>query len=742
MPDFHSEEEWRIAYESGWPGRLKRRGSEWVSPECPLCGYRDLKDGDRFRINEKGAFCRQCCDDGKDTARFKELELAVFGDHHETTSPAPHKSNKSRHLPPESPNSPAPPAESRDHLSNDPTPEGYPSLLWGSCKPIQGTPGHAYLTNRRAWPPMGEGLPAVPDSVGWMDAAAYHGAPAGAVGLIVYRYISPAGETTAVGLEAVGPDNHRIPWWNGQKRIHRGTKTGSAFIVGNLRDATHVILVEGEPDALTAQWAYRDVVAVATGGAGAMKTAAETWLPTFLPDLPITIESNSDANGVGQVATRTTAALLHAAGRTVHFEYASLNSDLNSDTAKDFDDMAAKMDDDASAWLAVLSDSRTARTPGYNAVLAVLRDPRLALPQHSDEQKALIRAARESTQTDVPADDPLDSVLPEANRLAHSDPEKALALIEGTETRLPKVRTPAEMKETAMQTEWLVENLLPVDGLSLLVSQPKVGKSTIARDLAAALAKNRDWLGMTVRPGRVLHLALEERDSTIVDHYEKLGVLDTNRILIMTREDLPPPKERPAVLAQMVATHRPALVIIDTLHRWTNIEQGNDYAEVTTSLEPFLDLAHEGKVHIMILHHARKSGGEFGTDALGSTAYAGTADTVLSMVREGNHRSISAIGRDIDELNPQTIELDKNTGHVSITGSLKDANRREAEIQIQNHLLRCAPEAISTKEIWNGIGGRSATKEAALNQLVEAGFVIRKPAGQGFRYELATDPSF
>ena len=43
------------------------------------------------------------------------------------------------------------------------------------------------------------------------------------------------------------------------------------------------------------------------------------------------------------------------------------------------------------------------------------------------------------------------------------------------------------------EVEWLVQGLLPADGLSLLVAPPKVGKSTLARCLAVAVADGRGW---------------------------------------------------------------------------------------------------------------------------------------------------------------------------------------------------------------------------------------------------------
>lgn len=49
-------------------GNLRRRGSEYVGP-CPSCGGTD-----RFYVRPSGRFfCRQCCRDGRDVEKFKEI---------------------------------------------------------------------------------------------------------------------------------------------------------------------------------------------------------------------------------------------------------------------------------------------------------------------------------------------------------------------------------------------------------------------------------------------------------------------------------------------------------------------------------------------------------------------------------------------------------------------------------------------------------------------------------------------
>ena len=57
---------------------------------------------------------------------------------------------------------------------------------------------------------------------------------------------------------------------------------------------------------------------------------------------------------------------------------------------------------------------------------------------------------------------------------------------------------------------WLVDQVIPLGGLAVLTSRPKVGKSTLARCLGVAVAQGIPWLGMETKQGPVLYCCLEE----------------------------------------------------------------------------------------------------------------------------------------------------------------------------------------------------------------------------------------
>src|SRR5262245_30950397 len=70
---------------------------------------------------------------------------------------------------------------------------------------------------------------------------------------------------------------------------------------------------------------------------------------------------------------------------------------------------------------------------------------------------------------------------------------------------------------------WIVRNIVPAEGVVLLCSRPKFGKSWLAYDLCIACTTDRFTLG-TIKPaqGNVLYLALEDSKQRLQRRMRKL----------------------------------------------------------------------------------------------------------------------------------------------------------------------------------------------------------------------------
>jgi AAA domain len=276
---------------------------------------------------------------------------------------------------------------------------------------------------------------------------------------------------------------------------------------------------------------------------------------------------------------------------------------------------------------------------------------------------------------------------------------------------------------------WLVDRLLPVGGLSELVAKPKVGKSTLARCLAAAIAQGQPFLGRDTQAGPVIYCAFEERRHEVRNHFRQLGLTGDEPIHVLIGAT---PQDFLARLRVSIAELRPVLAVIDPLIRVTRVRDLSEYASVAQALEPVADLARETNTHLQLIHHGRKSEGEGGDVSLGSTAIFAAVDIGLFLRKTpGGHggRLISTVQRYGDGLDAErALVLDLETGWVTIGHTQQES----AELEMQDVIakwLRDQPEAVEEKAILEDVEGRRGTKVVALRRLAAAGRVLRTGAG-------------
>jgi RecA-family ATPase len=237
--------------------------------------------------------------------------------------------------------------------------------------------------------------------------------------------------------------------------------------------------------------------------------------------------------------------------------------------------------------------------------------------------------------------------------------ELSRAAIERTERglkRLPPGRWPGlkTVQEFIAQPRrvrrWLVDHTLIQGGTSLLVSKPKAGKSTLARDLLRATLGGGQWLGRSIHSGAAIYYAMQEHPDELADQFS--GEAFDGPLYVFNDDLLPSTdEERSKMLAEQIEYTAARLVIIDMLADWCGVADFNSYMDVRNALRPLNRLARESAAHVMVLHHTNKAA--TGQDSInGSIALAGAVDTMLFISRDKdtNVRTLSSeqrYGQDI-----------------------------------------------------------------------------------------------
>jgi len=249
---------------------------------------------------------------------------------------------------------------------------------------------------------------------------------------------------------------------------------------------------------------------------------------------------------------------------------------------------------------------------------------------------------------------------------------------------VPTVKPPVFRESTPDQMavwvvpedEWLLEDLIPTGGSSLIVAKPKVGKSTFARGMSVAMARGTSFLGRELRPMKVMYVMFPSEGTPREAQVEFIHRLKSQEGLARGNhffyDDMSMEADKQDVirfLAQRAAGIRPEIILIDTLQGLVQAKDLNDYSSVHAALKPIRSVAEPYGAHLCYLHHAGKKDVIDLIDmSLGSTALAGSVTVLMGMKRDttiDTTRLFAARGRGV-EFPPHIVLIDPETHMPSL----------------------------------------------------------------------------
>jgi hypothetical protein len=301
---------------------------------------------------------------------------------------------------------------------------------------------------------------------------------------------------------------------------------------------------------------------------------------------------------------------------------------------------------------------------------------------------------------------------------------------------------------------FLVRNLIPNEGVTLVVAKPKSGKSWLILDLALACTMNRYTLG-EIMPlqGSVLYLALEDSLRRLRSRCDKLlppDVKDWPDTLTLATEwrrvdqggldDI-----RNWVLAERAAGRSVAFVAVDVLKmiRPATNKAKPAYESDYEALTGLQKLARDLTIAILVVHHTRKADSDDLLDKVSGTfGLTGAADTILVMEKRSSGWLFDVRGRDVssDEL---AAEFHKETCKWTILGNAGEVHR-SAERNTILAIFRDAGAPMNAKDVTECLShvtqGQSHSHVAVrqiLLRMAQSGLLQREKRGL---YSLLTSP--
>jgi hypothetical protein len=301
-------------------------------------------------------------------------------------------------------------------------------------------------------------------------------------------------------------------------------------------------------------------------------------------------------------------------------------------------------------------------------------------------------------------------------------------LVEEARTTGPLAALPlfATLAELMARPELLAppECVLPRIGyrgrLVLLAGPDKAGKSTLLGHGLAAVSSRGVFLGEPVnaRTGDVVLVGLEEAVGDAVRRFAGLRA-DPQRVRLVT---MSPPDVLVRLREQL--TEVPADAVgIDSLTELARVTLGKvpddgDNAGWAAVLRPLVAIAREHDTALILLHHVRRSDGQF----RGAGEIAAAADAVLELKtpaqgEDPTMRHVSGRGR--WPVEPFTVRL---------TGEGFEIARGECgegfvSVDARVLLFLEANRGATKSMVRKGVGGRAAAVDAAVHRLIERGAV-------------------
>lgn len=216
--------------------------------------------------------------------------------------------------------------------------------------------------------------------------------------------------------------------------------------------------------------------------------------------------------------------------------------------------------------------------------------------------------------------------------------------------------------DTPVEEEWIIEPLLAAGRSIAVYSPPKVGKSLLALEIAAAVAAGRPVLGQpAAAPRRVLYVDLENSRRDIKDRLTDLGYgpHDLAELVYLSFPSLPAldSAQGGEHMVALAVTHKVVMVVIDTVSRV--ISGGENDADTFAALYRHALAPLKGRnIAVFRLDHAGKDATR---GQRGSSAKNADVDAVWTLSKAGPNLTLQCeMSRTAHEV--QALVMRRQTG--------------------------------------------------------------------------------
>ncbi len=288
--------------------------------------------------------------------------------------------------------------------------------------------------------------------------------------------------------------------------------------------------------------------------------------------------------------------------------------------------------------------------------------------------------------------------------------------------------------------DWVVDKLIPIEGITVISGAPKSYKSWIALHIALCISEGKDVFGKyPTKKSDVLIIDEENNRRIIKQRLEKLNSPTDSEIRFVTQENLSiEDSDHRKAIKKLCVESDTQVIILDSLIRIHRADE-NSAGEMAEVFAGIKELASEGRT-VIVLHHERKETGYKSSAQMrmrGSSDISAAVDSHLSVRKDPADQTKMLVEqaqlRCAPPEEPFEVQLEETDDKISFqyigsTEVTKKETALEKSITAVRLLLEKHPEGLLHKEIVDtlqksdGLGVknvRNAIKELKEDDLLQ-----------------------
>ena len=245
----------------------------------------------------------------------------------------------------------------------------------------------------------------------------------------------------------------------------------------------------------------------------------------------------------------------------------------------------------------------------------------------------------------------------------------------------------------SIKKDIIVENLMISNGVYLLVSHPKVGKSMFAQQLAFSLTTGEDFLGFKVNPSHVLYIITEGDINQLNDRFKLMNLKpNVNKLHIIDIDDIPDfyIRDIERDIYELTFDKEPLFIIMDMFKdiKFDTSYDLNNYQEINDVVfRKLKELCRKYNATLLVTHHLNKR-----DETMGSVGLNADVSGIMKLKESKNNYNKLTLdykGRDLGRLE---LNLKRNENQ---TFSVIDENTND---ETDYNLLLFIKYAVAKKD--------------------------------------------